>query len=144
MHVFVQHRVHSRIIPAIILWLIRNGISFYKHDKVVGIDHSFHFEMTISQARIEKKNPWCSSINILRSKQNGLNFADNILICNKNSFVVTHISRRFVPRHPINDDGSLLHEIASRRTDKHVSITWTKTVSYFDSNFFKVCSYSSN
>ena len=64
-------------------------------------------------------------INILRPKQNGRNFADNIFKCiflNENVWIPVKISLKYVPNGPINNIPTLVQIMAWRRSgDKPLS-----------------------
>ena len=64
-------------------------------------------------------------INTLRPKQNGRNFADDILKCiflNENVWIPNKISLKFVPKGPINNNPALVQVMAWRRPgDKPLS-----------------------
>ena len=53
----------------------------------------------------------CASVNTLRPKQNGCNFADDILKCiflNENVWIPIEISLKFVPKGPIDNIPALV------------------------------------
>ena len=87
----------------------------------------------------------CSGIlNILRPKQNGSHFADDVFKCiflNENVWISLKISLKFVPKGPINNIPSLVQIMAWHRTGNkplsepvmvrlltHICVTWLQWV----------------
>ena len=72
-----------------------------------------------------KKHPRISPFNILRLRQNGCHFADDIfkyIFLNENVWILIKISLKFVPKCPINNIPALVQKMAWRRPgDKPLS-----------------------
>ena len=94
---------------------------------------------------------WCKMFNILRPRQNGCHFPDDILKCiffDENVLISIKISPKFVPKSPINNFPALVQIMAWHRSgDKplsetmlaglltHICVTRPQWVNRFSSNF---------
>ena len=89
---------------------------------------------------------WIAFLNILRQRQNGCHFADNIFKCiffNENVWILIKISLKFDPKGPINNIPALVQIMAWRHPgDKplsepmmvnlstHICVSWPQWVKY--------------
>ena len=85
------------------------------------------FQWWLKQSKIifHSKGEWNCTLNILRPRQNGRHFADDIfkwIFLNENVWVPTEISLKFVPHGPINNIAALVQIMAWRQPgDKPLS-----------------------